>query len=150
GSDLSSVRCAAVRQGDEWIINGQKMWCTNADDASFISLLCRTRPRDPAHPHRGIGVFFVEKEPGAFPPGLTGTKLPKIGYHGWNTFELSFDDFRVPAAALIEPAGGFESVAAELAKDRVHTAARAIGLARGALEDSIKYANERVQFDHPI
>jgi alkylation response protein AidB-like acyl-CoA dehydrogenase len=150
GSDLGSLSCRAVRDGDDWLISGRKMWCTNADDAAYITVLARTAPRDPAHRHRGIGIFFLEKEPGTFPPGLTGTPINTIGYHGMRTFELAFDDVRLPGWALVQPAGGFETTAAELFASRIHTAARAIGLARGALEDSIDYAGQRVQFGHPI
>ncbi|HVA44287.1 MAG TPA: acyl-CoA dehydrogenase family protein, partial [Acidimicrobiales bacterium] len=150
GSDLGSITCRAHRDGNSWVINGQKMWCTNADDAAFITVLARTEPLDPAHRHRGIGQLFIEKEPGTFPPGMMGTALRTIGYHGWRTFELSFDDFRVPTSALLQATGGFERTAASLSGARVHTAARAIGLARGALEDSIRYAAERVQFGRPI
>lgn len=150
GSDLGAIACRAHREGDEWVINGQKMWCTNAEGASYITLLARTETIDPQHRHRGIGQFFIEKEPGGFPSGLTGTPLRTIGYHGWKTYELSFDDFRVPADALIRPSGGFEGTASALFVARVHTAARAIGLARGALEDSIRYTHERTQFGRPI
>lgn len=150
GSDLGSITCRARRDGDEWVINGQKMWCTNADDAQHLFLLCRTEPMDPANRHRGIGRFFIEKEPGTFPPGMSGTALRTIGYHGWRTFELSFDDFRVPASALLQAGGGFEGTAAGLFGARVHTAARAIGLARGALEDSVRYVAQREQFGRPI
>lgn len=150
GSDLGSLTCRAVRDGDDWLISGQKMWCTNADDASYITVLARTEPRDPEHRHRGIGIFFLEKEPGTFPPGLTGTAINTIGYHGMRTFELAFDELRLPGWSLVQPAGGFETTAAELFASRIHTAARAIGLARGALEDSIAYASQRVQFGRPI
>ena len=150
GSDLASVTCHAHRDGDEWVINGQKMWCTNADDAAFITLLCRTEPMNPANRRQGIGWFFIEKEPGTFPAGIAADKIDKIGYHGWYTFALSFDDFRLPSTALMRPTGAFENAAGELFAARVHTAARAIGLARGALEDATKYALQRTQFKRPI
>jgi alkylation response protein AidB-like acyl-CoA dehydrogenase len=150
GSDLASISCHAHRDGPDWVINGQKMWCTNADDAAYILLLCRTEPMDPRNRRQGIGLFFIEKEPGTFPPGLAADKIDKIGYHGWYTFALSFDDFRVPSSALLRPTGAFENAASDLYAARVHTAARAIGLARGALEDATKYALERTQFKAPI
>jgi butyryl-CoA dehydrogenase len=150
GSDLAAVSCHAHRDGDDWIINGQKMWCTNADDAAYILLLCRTEPKNPANPRQGIGLFFIEKEPGTFPPGLAAERLNKIGYHGWYTFALSFDDFRVPGPALVRPSNAFANAASELFAARVHTAARAVGLARGALEDATKYAVNRIQFGKPI
>src|SRR6202050_3715150 len=150
GSDLAAISCHAHRDGDDWVINGQKMWCTNADDASFISLLCRSSPRNPANRREGIGLFFIEKEPGTFPVGILAERIHTIGYHGWYTFALSFDDFRVPASALLRPSGAFEDAASGLFAARLHTAARAIGLARGGLEDATQYALDRVQFNKPI
>jgi alkylation response protein AidB-like acyl-CoA dehydrogenase len=150
GSDLAAVACHARRDGDEWVINGQKMWCTNADDAAYIQLLCRTEPMDPANRAQGVGMFFIEKEPGTFPPGVAAERLNKIGYHGWYTFALSFDDVRVPHSALLMPTGAFSNAAHNLYAARVHTAARAVGLARGALEDATRYAQQRVQFRKPI
>jgi alkylation response protein AidB-like acyl-CoA dehydrogenase len=152
GSDLANLSCRARREGDGWIVNGQKMWCTFADGADYITLLARTEPNiDPAHRHRGISAFLIEKERGGFPEGISGTPIRKIGYHGWKTWELSFDDFRVPADALLGDEGrAFQTVMGRLEVARVHTAARAIGLARGALEDAIAYAHQREQFGHPI
>lgn len=150
GSDLASVSCHARRDGDDWVINGQKMWCTNADDASYILLLCRTEPKNPADRHQGIGLFFIEKEPGTFPAGIAAERLKKIGYHGWYTFGLSFEDYRVPSSALVRPTGAFTHAASDLFAARVHTAARAIGLARAGLEDATTYAKQRVQFGKPI
>jgi alkylation response protein AidB-like acyl-CoA dehydrogenase len=150
GSDLGGITCHARRDGDEWVINGQKMWCTNADDASFLHLLARTETLDPAHRHRGISQFFIEKESGSFPDGITASPLPTIGYHGWLTFELSFTDLRVPLSSLVNEGKAFADFASRLAGARVHTAARAIGLARAALEDSLAYAHQREQFGRPI
>ena len=95
--------------------------------------------------------FLVEKERGSFPEGVTGTKVRKIGYHGWHTWELSFDGLRLPADALLGEEGkGFYLAVSGLEVGRVHTAARAIGLARAALEDSITYVHQREQFGRPI
>jgi alkylation response protein AidB-like acyl-CoA dehydrogenase len=157
GSDVASIRCRAELDGDRYVINGQKMWCTFADQADFIVLIARTTPYDPARRNSGIRNFFIPKERGSFPKGITGNAIRKIGYHGWKTFELSFDDFELPAENLLgrdrAPADdreGFRNVSRGLAAARVHTAARSIGLARGALEDSIAYAQQRRQFDQPI
>jgi alkylation response protein AidB-like acyl-CoA dehydrogenase len=150
GSDLAAIACHAHREGGDWVINGQKMWCTNADDAAYILLLCRTEPMDPDNRSRGIGMFFIEKEPGTFPAGVAAERLKKIGYHGWYTFALSFDDVRVPDSALLTANGAFQNAAHSLYAARVHTAARAIGLARGALEDATRYAQDRTQFRRPI
>jgi alkylation response protein AidB-like acyl-CoA dehydrogenase len=158
GSDLANVSCRATRDGDGWVINGTKTWCTFADGANFITLLARTRqPSDPRRRHEGISQFVILKEPGKFPPGLTASSIRKIGYFGWKTWELHFDNFRLPADALMgrerENAGegrAFYSTAAFLAVARVHTAARSVGLARGGLEDALGYAHKRVAFGHPI
>ena len=99
GSDLANVACKATRAGDEWIINGTKTWCTFADGADYIVLFARTSPpTDPKRRHVGISQFLVQKERGTFPPGITGSPIRKIGYFGWKTFELHFDNF--PSAGL--------------------------------------------------
>jgi butyryl-CoA dehydrogenase len=152
GSDVASIACRARRDGDGWVINGQKMWCTFADGADYIVLFARTGETiDPQARHRGISAFLIDKQRGSLPDRVHGTKVRKIGYHGWNTWELSFDDFRLPADALIGEEGrGFYMALRGLEVARLHTAARAIGLARGALEDSIAYAAQRSQFGHRI
>jgi alkylation response protein AidB-like acyl-CoA dehydrogenase len=160
GSDIASVRCKAELDGDEWVINGQKMWVTFADGANYIVLVARTEPYDPKRRHAGIRQFFVPKEPGSFPDGITGTPMRKIGYHGWKTWELAFDNVRIPKSYILggrkdatpdaDPNEGFKRAARHMAVPRVHTAARAIGLARGALEDALQYSQERVQFDQRI
>lgn len=152
GSDVANLACRARRDGNEWVISGTKMWCTYADQADYLVLFARTDPdTDPDKPHRGISAFLVEKERDEFPEGVTGTKVRKIGYHGWNTWELSFDDLRLPADALLGDEGrGFYLAVSGLEVGRAHTATRAIGLARAALEDSIAYVREREQFGRPI
>ncbi|MBI5505797.1 MAG: acyl-CoA dehydrogenase family protein [Deltaproteobacteria bacterium] len=162
GSDVASIRCRAERDGDHWVINGQKMWCTFADGADFLLLVARATPYDPANRHAGIAQFFVEKPRGSFPEGISGTPMRKVGYHGWKTWELSFDNFRIPLGNILLPRrddedaaeaadkGGFKRAMKALSSARVHTAARSIGLARGALEDSIAYMQQRIQFGRPI
>lgn len=152
GSDVANLSCRARRDGDEWVVNGQKMWCTFADGADYIILFARTDPNaDPERRHLGISAFLIEKERGTLPEGINGTPVRKIGYFGWKTWELSFDDFRVPGDALLGEEGrAFYTAMGGLEVARAHTAARAIGLARGALEDSIVYAHEREQFGQPI
>ncbi len=158
GSDLANVQCKATRDGDGWVLNGTKTWCTFADGADFISVLARTRqPSDPRRRHEGISQFLVLKERGKFPPGLTGSPIRKIGYFGWKTWELHFDGLKLPADALLgrerEGGGegtGFHRTLSGLEVARVHTAARSIGLARGGLEDALTYAQRRVQFGRPI
>lgn len=152
GSDVANVSCRAERDGDEWVLNGTKMWCTFADGADYITVIARTSPPpDPQRRHLGLSSFFFEKERGTFPPGLTGVPINTIGYHGWRTWELHFEDFRIPGSALMGEEGkAFYGTAGGLSTARVHTAARAIGLSRGALEDSIGYVQQRKQFGRPI
>ena len=161
GSDLANVQTRAVRDGDEWVLTGRKRWTGFARASDFINVLCRIRdPKEGENRSAGMATIVVEKERGTFPAGLTGEVIDKIGYHGFLTWNLVFDGVRVPADALMR---GDESVSAPGAKKstfhsiqsglnvaRVHTAARAVGLARGAVEDCITYAQERVQFQHPI
>jgi alkylation response protein AidB-like acyl-CoA dehydrogenase len=152
GSDISQLSCRAERDGDDYLITGNKYWCTFADGADAILVLARTEPRrEGVKPHHGITAFLVEKPRGALPDGVSGTPIPKIGYFGWKTWELAFDRCRVPAANIIGGEGrGFYLATSGLETARAHTAARAIGLARAGLEDAIRYAGERVQFGQPI
>jgi alkylation response protein AidB-like acyl-CoA dehydrogenase len=149
GSDLGSITCRAERDDDGWVLHGSKMWCTFADGADFITVLARTEPvTDVKQRYRGISNFFIEKARGTLPAGCTGTPINKIGYHGWKTWELHFDNCR--AKQLGTEGRGYYDAVSGLDVARVHTAARAIGLARGALEDSVGYAKKRVQFGRPI
>lgn len=151
GSDIGNITCRAKRDGDSWIIHGNKYWCTFADGADYLVVIARTSPAPEGKKHKGLSAFMIPKERGTLPPGINGAPIPKIGYHGWKTWELSFDEFRVPADALLGEEGqGFYLATQGLEKARAHTAARAIGLSRGALEDAIAYAGEREQFGAPI
>ncbi|MGI8761233.1 MAG: acyl-CoA dehydrogenase family protein [Jatrophihabitantaceae bacterium] len=155
GSDLAGVRTRAVRDGDEWVITGHKRWCGNAEAADFIQVLVRTR--DPAHGEprsAGLQTLLVEKDRDSFPPGLTGTPIDKIGYHGFLTWDLDFEVVRTPLGNVVSAVegadSGFSGVGAWLDLARVHTAARAVGLAQAAVEDCTTYLQEREQFGHPI
>ncbi|MSP66651.1 MAG: acyl-CoA dehydrogenase [Alphaproteobacteria bacterium] len=152
GSDVANISCRAELQGDAWVITGAKTWCTFADGADGIAVVCRTDPVvDPKRRHLGLTTLMVEKPRGSFPPGLTGSPIDKIGYFGWKTWQLFFDGVRVPVDAVVGEVGkAFYATGRRLATARVHTAARAVGLAQGALEDSISYAAERRQFNQPI
>jgi alkylation response protein AidB-like acyl-CoA dehydrogenase len=146
GSDLSNISCRARREGDEWVVSGNKYWCTFADGADYIMLLARTDASASTR-HRGITAFIIDKQRGKLPPGISGSPIPKIGYFGWKTWELAFDEFRIPAANMLGEEGrGFYVATSGLEVARAHTAARALGLARGALEDALAHAKERVQF----
>ncbi|MSQ53224.1 MAG: acyl-CoA dehydrogenase [Betaproteobacteria bacterium] len=151
GSDISGIKTRAVRDGDDWVITGNKCWCTFADGADYITVIARTDQGTEDRRHIGLTAFMLDKERGKFPKGLSGSPLPKIGYFGWKTWELAFDGVRVPTGAIIGEEGkAFYDRVHGLETARAHTAARAIGLAQGALEDATKYALEREQFGRPI
>lgn len=152
GSDLAAIACRAVLKNDEWVLTGNKYWCTFADGADYLAVFARTSVAPSASKRwQGISCFLIEKERGTFPTGMTASPIPKIGYFGWKTFELALDGVRVPKDCLMGEEGkAFLLMAKGLEGARAHTAARAIGLAQGALEDSMSYAAERKQFGMPI
>ena len=154
GSDLAAVSCKAVLDGDEWVITGNKYWCTFADEADYINLLARVEAPGEEERYKGLRSFIIEKPRGELPEGCQGAPIPKIGYFGWNTFELAFDGCRIPKENIITGGQGggegFKNTVNMLNVARAHTAARSIGLARGALEDAMAYSHERVQFGVPI
>lgn len=155
GSDLASIKCRARREGDDWVISGNKYWCTFADGADFIQVIARTGELgESGRSHKGLTSIVVEKPRGELPAGVTGNPIPKIGYFGWKTWELYFDNVRVPVAKREETkkqeGRAFYGMARGLESARCHTAARSIGLAQGALEEAIAYSRERIQFGRPI
>lgn len=147
GSDLQAMRTVAVRDGDTYVVNGSKMWITNARRSGMMALLCKTDPEaEPAH--RGMSVLLIE--PG---PGMTVSRdLPKLGYKGVESCEISFDDFQVPASALLGgvEGAGFVQMMRGLEIGRIQVAARAVGVGRAAFEDALQYAQERESFGKPI
>ena len=153
GSDLAGVQTRAVLDGDEYVVTGHKRWCGNAEAADFIQVLVRTRDPEEGEPRSaGLETLLLEKDRGSFPEGLTGTPIDKIGYHGFLTWDLVFAGVRIPAGHVVTTGGdeGFSGVGSWLDVARVHTAARAVGLAQGAVEDCQAYLQEREQFGHPI
>ena len=151
GSDLSSVATRARREGDEWVITGNKYWCTFADGADFIVVLCKID--DPsAGGKAGTVLVPVEKPKGQLPNNCSGAPIPKIGYFGWKTWELRFEGTRAPVQEVKKVSAGraFQEMAHSLGLARAHTAARSIGLAQAALDHAINYAKERIQFGRPI
>jgi butyryl-CoA dehydrogenase len=155
GSDVQAIRTRAVLDGDDYVINGQKMWATNGLRAGIVMLLAVTDPS--AQPrHRGMTTFIVEKEPGVSDlPGLTiPPPLKKLGYKGVESTELVFEDFRTPASSILGGADqtgvGFTPFMAGIELGRVNIAARALGIAELALENSVRYAQEREAFGKPI
>jgi alkylation response protein AidB-like acyl-CoA dehydrogenase len=147
GSDLQNMKTTALADGAELVINGSKTWISNARRSGLIALLCKTDPAaKPAH--KGISVVLVEHG-----PGLTVSRdLPKLGYKGVETCELTFDDCRVPVSAILggEPGKGFAQMMKGLETGRIQVASRALGVATAALEDALRYAQERESFGQPI
>ncbi len=147
GSDLQAMSTVARADGDDLVINGSKMWISNARRSGLIALLCKTDPK--AQPrHRGISIVLAEHG-----PGLTVSRdLPKLGYKGVESCELSFDDYRVPAAAILgtTPGKGFAQMMKGLETGRIQVACRALGVATAALEDSLRYVQVRESFGQPI
>jgi alkylation response protein AidB-like acyl-CoA dehydrogenase len=153
GSDVQSIRCKAVRQDDHYVVNGQKMWVTNGLRAGLVVLLCKTDP-EAEPPYKGMGLLYVEKEPGAekFEGITVPPNIEKMGYHGVETTELVFEDHRVPADNLLgaQEGRGFHQVMDGIEVGRVNVAARAVGLATRAFEEAIAYAQQREAFGKPI
>jgi alkylation response protein AidB-like acyl-CoA dehydrogenase len=147
GSDLQAMRTTARRDGDEYVVNGAKTWITNARRSQLIALLCKTDPS--AVPgHKGVSILLAEHGPGF----SVSRDLPKLGYKGVESCELAFDDYRVPAAHLLggTEGQGFAQMMRGLEIGRIQVASRALGVARAALEDSLRYAQQRTSFGKPI
>ena len=148
GSDVQAIRTSAVRDGDDYVINGSKMFITNAANGNAFVVAAKTDPdADPAY--RGISCLLVEKPN----PGLTvGRKLDKLGYRGIDTAELAFQDCRVPVTNLVggQEGRGFRQLMGGLETGRVNVAARAVGVAAAALDAAIDYAKRRRTFGEPI
>ncbi|MFI8869860.1 acyl-CoA dehydrogenase family protein [Streptomyces sp. NPDC053707] len=147
GSDLQAMRTVARKDGGEYVIDGAKTWITNSRRSQLIALLCKTDPQaSPAH--KGISILLVEHG-----PGLTVSRdLPKLGYKGVESCELSFEGYRAPAGAVLGggEGDGFGQMMKGLETGRLQVAARALGVGRAALEDSLAYAQERESFGQPI
>jgi len=153
GSDTASMKLRAVKDGDHYKLYGEKTWCTFANRAHVLTVLARTNP-DVQPPHKGLSLLLVEKQPGDgfHPPELAGGPIPTIGYKGMKSYSLGFDGFSCPRENLLggEEGRGFYQLMATYEYARIQTAARAVGTAQAAYEAALKYAQERVQFGHPI
>jgi alkylation response protein AidB-like acyl-CoA dehydrogenase len=147
GSDLQAIRTVARRDGDDYLVNGSKTWITNARRSGLVALLCKTDP-DASPPHRGISILLAEKGPGF----VVSRDLPKLGYKGVESCELSFDDLRVPGSAVLGGVAGkgFAQMMKGLEVGRIQVAARATGVGLAILADSLRYAQEREAFGKPI
>lgn len=145
GSDAGSIRTRAVRDGDSWVINGQKCFITNGSVADVVMFIAKT---DPEAGTRGISAFIVEKGTPGFRPGRDEKKM---GLKGSVTSELFFEDCRIPAENLLGKENeGFKQFLTTLDAGRVAISAMALGLAQGAFERSVAYAKQRIQFGQPI
>jgi alkylation response protein AidB-like acyl-CoA dehydrogenase len=147
GSDLQAMTTTARREGDGYLVNGAKTWITNARRSQLIALLCKTDPS--ARPrHRGISILLAEHGDGM----LVSRDLPKLGYKGVESCELSFRDYFAPADALLggEPGHGFAQMMKGLEIGRIQVAARAVGVAQAAFDDALRYAQQRESFGVPI
>ncbi|MCX4855018.1 acyl-CoA dehydrogenase family protein [Streptomyces canus] len=147
GSDLQSITTVARREGDEYVVDGAKTWITNSRRSGLIALLCKTDPAA-APRHTGISVLLAEHAPGL----IVSRDLPKLGYKGVESCELSFEGYRAPVDALLggTEGRGFAQMMKGLETGRLQVAARALGVGRAALEDSLRYAQERESFGKPI
>ena len=146
GSDAGGTRATAVRDGDHWVLNGTKIFCTNGGEAELNIVFARSDKE--AQKHHGISAFIVEKDS----PGFSfGKKESKLGIRSSPTRELVFDHCRIPAGNLLGTEGsGFKIAMKTLDGGRIGIAAQALGIAQGAFEAARDYARERKQFDQPI
>ncbi len=147
GSDLQNMSTHATPDGDGYVVNGAKTWITNSRRSQLIALMCKTDPS--AEPkHKGVSILLVEHG-----PGLTVSRdLPKLGYKGVESCELSFDAMRVPSDALLGgvEGRGFAQMMKGLETGRIQVASRALGIGRAALDDALRYAQQRESFGKPI
>ena len=147
GSDLQAMTTVARRVDDGYVVDGTKTWITNSRRSGLIALLCKTDPHATPR-HAGISILLVEHG-----EGLTVSRdLPKLGYKGVESCELSFADYRAPATALLgdKEGEGFTQMMTGLETGRIQVASRALGVARAALDDALRYAQEREAFGKPI
>ena len=147
GCDVTSATTTGVRDGDEWVINGSKMFATNGNLANFLLVFCMTDPDNPSR-HDRYSFILVPADT----PGYSSSKIRgKLGIRASDTAEISFTDVRVPLSNLVGEEGkGFKELMAFFNRTRLHICAQAVGLARAALEESIRHTKGRTQFGAPI
>jgi (2S)-methylsuccinyl-CoA dehydrogenase len=155
GSDLASLRTRAVREGENYIINGNKTWITHPVRADLMTVLARTNSSEPGY--KGLSMFLAEKPRGddsnPFPAkGMSGGEIEVLGYRGMKEYEIAFDGFEVPAENLLGgiEGQGFKQLMQTFEGARIQTAARAVGVAQCAMELALRYAKERIQFGKPL
>ncbi len=151
GSDLGSLRTRAVKQGDQYVVNGNKTWITHPVRADLMTMLVRTNPEEAGW--KGLSMLLAPKPRGndadPFPAdGMSGGEIEVLGYRGMKEYEIAFDGFTVPAANLLGgiEGQGFKQLMQTFESARIQTAARAIGVAQSALDLGLRYAQERIQF----
>ncbi len=160
GSDVQAISTRAKKDGDDWVVNGSKMWVTNGLMSGLVFLLAKSDP-NASPPYKGMTCFITEKEPGVAEnegdhAGLTiPPKIKKMGYKGVESTELVYEDYRCPAANVLggEEAGlgkGFGQMMDALEVGRVNVAARGVGIAHRALELALRYSQERKTFGKQI
>jgi alkylation response protein AidB-like acyl-CoA dehydrogenase len=147
GTDLQAIRTTAVRDGDDYVVNGAKTWITNSGYGNTIALLVKTDSKATPR-HKGMSLLIAEKGPGFH----VARKLQKLGSRGIDTCELTFEDYRVPADRLIggEEGRGLQQVLGGLELGRINVAARGVGVAQAALDEALAYAQVRKTFGKPI
>ena len=155
GSDLGALRTRATREGDHYIVTGNKTWITHAARTHVMTLMARTDPA--STDYRGLSMFLAEKIPGTdaapFPTtGMTGGEIEVLGYRGMKEYELAFDGFKVKTENLLggTEGQGFKQLMQTFESARIQTAARAVGVAQNALDVALKYAQDRTQFGKPL
>src|SRR3989337_1047646 len=149
GSDLQAITTKAVKDGDDYLLNGNKMWVSNGVHAKIYAVLTKTDPQAEP-PYRGMSVFIVERET---TPGMTvGRVIEKLGYKGIDTTELAFEDARVPAGNLLggDEGQGWLHIMATIEIGRINVGSPAVGLDTAALEDAIRYAKQQETFGRPL
>jgi alkylation response protein AidB-like acyl-CoA dehydrogenase len=147
GTDLQGIKTVARRDGDDYVINGSKLWITNALEGNCTALLVKTNPKaDP--PRKGMSMFIAEKGDGY---NVT-RKLDKLGYRGVDTAEIVLEDYRISKNCLIggEEGRGFYNAVGGLELGRINIAARGVGVAKAALDESVRYSQTRKTFGKPI
>ena len=147
GTDTSRIQTSADKRGDRYIVNGRKVWNTNARQATHMLLLARTAPRDPAKPFRGLTLFFTPFDR----TKITVREIEKLGRAAVDSNEIFIDGLEVPASDVVGEEGmGFYHLLDSLNPERIMTAIEAVGIGRAALDRATQYAKERVVFDRAI
>jgi acyl-CoA dehydrogenase len=147
GTDTSRIQTRAERRGDRFVVNGRKVWNTNAQNATHILLLARTAPRDAAAPFKGLTLFFTEFDRAA----ITVQVIEKLGRAAVDSNEIYIDGLEIPVENVVGEVGqGFYHLLESLNPERIFTGIEAVGIGRAALARAVDYAKERVVFDRPI